>query len=339
MTNKRLSLEPDGKREVSSTLLKYEPAHISRYLITARLIKQITGSIDRPKVLDVGGKKGLLRKFGIRSTIIDLEESNEKDYVQGDALNMPFEDNAFDVVVSCDVLEHIPAHKRRRFINEMVRVSKSYIIIAAPFNYSGVNKSEVQADLFYKSVAGESHRWLREHIENGLPDPKLIESYLDKEKLTYRSFRHLSLSIWDITTRIHFMESSFGDSKAIKSLAKKAYTTYYKDVCELDFSDTGYRSFYIINKAESFSLELPDTRSRIKAATTYKQYLEDSFLETLKSLAIERRASVAQGVDSARKLEQAHAEIHSANIELTRIKSSKPYKLASKLRKVKRISR
>jgi SAM-dependent methyltransferase len=46
-------------------------------------------------------------------------------YVQGDALNLPFEDGSFDVVFSNAVIEHVGGRERqRRFVSEALRVGR-----------------------------------------------------------------------------------------------------------------------------------------------------------------------------------------------------------------------
>ena len=50
-------------------------------------------------------------------------------YVQGDALALPFEDAAFDVVFSNAVIEHVGGRERqRRFVSEALRVGRSVFL-------------------------------------------------------------------------------------------------------------------------------------------------------------------------------------------------------------------
>jgi SAM-dependent methyltransferase len=50
-------------------------------------------------------------------------------YVQGDALALPFEDGAFDVVFSNAVIEHVGGRERqRRFVSEALRVGRSVFV-------------------------------------------------------------------------------------------------------------------------------------------------------------------------------------------------------------------
>jgi len=54
-------------------------------------------------------------------------------FKQGTALDMPFEDNAFELVFSSAVIEHVGSYQNQsRFIRECFRVSKKYVFITTP---------------------------------------------------------------------------------------------------------------------------------------------------------------------------------------------------------------
>jgi ubiquinone/menaquinone biosynthesis C-methylase UbiE len=58
-------------------------------------------------------KKGLYR---------DRSLTDRVTYVRADAQNMPFDENSFDIVVSCETIEHVP--DPRAAVREMYRVCK-----------------------------------------------------------------------------------------------------------------------------------------------------------------------------------------------------------------------
>jgi len=96
-------------------------------------------------VLDVGCGTGkivnLLRNEGIDAWGIDIAEEKGEfapEYcVYGDAINIPFEDNRFDVVVSNDFMEHIAEENIDKVYSEMKRVAKHVIarICIKPYRY------------------------------------------------------------------------------------------------------------------------------------------------------------------------------------------------------------
>ena len=54
-------------------------------------------------------------------------------FVQGNALNMPFRDGAFDLAFSNAVIEHVGSRENQAaFIRECIRVSKKYVFITTP---------------------------------------------------------------------------------------------------------------------------------------------------------------------------------------------------------------
>ncbi|MBC7898541.1 MAG: class I SAM-dependent methyltransferase [Saprospiraceae bacterium] len=53
--------------------------------------------------------------------------------VQGDASNLAFDDNSFDLVFCAEVLEHMPSHLLAKACFELGRVSKEHLIIGVPY--------------------------------------------------------------------------------------------------------------------------------------------------------------------------------------------------------------
>lgn len=128
------------------------------------------------RLLDVGGAPGIFarrleqRHPGWRIAIVDLFDCYADRYVKGSGLALPFRDAAFDAVYCCDVLEHIPASNRRRFLSELSRVSRGGVVIAAPFKHPNVDRAEEILNDLHREVFGAPHPWLWEHRECGLPD-------------------------------------------------------------------------------------------------------------------------------------------------------------------------
>lgn len=90
---------------------------------------------------------------------------------------MPFDDNAFDFVLSMDTLEHVPLVEREPFVRELVRISKRWIILAFP---SGQKAAEYDLKLFhhFQQRHGINYRWTQEHLDLGLPDADAVAAIM-----------------------------------------------------------------------------------------------------------------------------------------------------------------
>jgi SAM-dependent methyltransferase len=88
----------------------------------------------------------------------------------GSGFALPFADGSFSAVVSIDTLEHLPREKRSRFLRECFRVARRYILVAAPLGSEGHRADEERLDRLSRSVYGEPHHYLSEHLRYGLPD-------------------------------------------------------------------------------------------------------------------------------------------------------------------------
>lgn len=244
--------------ELPEKLAAEEPTHVSRYWLTSSFIRQLAGQIDvkNPRVLDVGGLNGLLPDFGFGDRIeMDVQAIQKPNYVQASALNMPFKDGEFDFVVACDVFEHIAVKDRQQFLKELYRVAKHFVVLCAPFNNPGVSEAELWANDFYVSLSGQEHPWLIEHIENGLPVESEVENFLKKEQIDFVTTRHLSLENWRLILQLDLLRAVYGNNNILQSHAHLVYNQYLKSECSRDFTDNGYRTFYVMSKDGQLDIE------------------------------------------------------------------------------------
>lgn len=102
------------------------------YFYQIDLIRQL-----KPQnVLEIGvGNKTVsnyLKYHGIKIDTCDFDESLEPDYV-ADIRNLPFEENSYDAIMACEVLEHIPWEDVDKALSELYRISKKHAIISIPY--------------------------------------------------------------------------------------------------------------------------------------------------------------------------------------------------------------
>lgn len=146
-------------------------------------------------VLDVGGE-GYLSLFAKRLVVKDLNIEGKEPY---DGMTIPFEDKSFDYAVSIDTIEHIPKELRRRHLCELMRVAKKRVVFCAPIN--SPMQIKLQKALLASEVLDErAKRFVKEHLEFGLPTPEEIQETLPNVKI--RWFYTGNLKFYSPPTRI-----------------------------------------------------------------------------------------------------------------------------------------
>lgn len=107
---------------------------VERFCSYAYQLKLIA-ELDVDSVLEVGPGNFLvadaLKRRGYRVTTCDFDSEVEADFT-ADARELPFEDNTYDVVVACQVLEHLPFEDFGKSLGELTRVCRKYVVVSFP---------------------------------------------------------------------------------------------------------------------------------------------------------------------------------------------------------------
>lgn len=115
----------------------YHQINLDRAVLTVRAVP---GNVK--KILEIGSGDGLilntLKEAGYDPVAFDISRNALKHIqgsklVQGTASQLPFSSNSFDLVLACEVLEHIPNHIYKSVLEEIIRVTKKYILITVPY--------------------------------------------------------------------------------------------------------------------------------------------------------------------------------------------------------------
>lgn len=118
--------EYDGKRRFIS------------YYVQTKLVSEL----EVEKILEVGiGNKTVsnyLKQHDYKVTTCDFEKGLDPDVV-ADIRKLPFRDDSFDLILACEILEHIPYSEVPSALNELARVSKKLVIISIPYSTIYVN--------------------------------------------------------------------------------------------------------------------------------------------------------------------------------------------------------
>ena len=133
-----------------------------RHLIVADLL----GSPS--EVVDVGGLPRQLAGFLPDSRVLAVNVHEPADLIVP-LDSLPFADGAFEAATSLDVLEHVNPAARADFIAEFVRVARRRSVLCCPLGTPQHRAAEEEVQSWYRSITGEDHPWLVEHLVNGLP--------------------------------------------------------------------------------------------------------------------------------------------------------------------------
>jgi ubiquinone/menaquinone biosynthesis C-methylase UbiE len=123
-------------------VLESDPGHADESSPWYQIVLEFLPPVKDKRILEIAcGRGGFSRLLGSRGALVcgadfsasavgiaqerlHLEPSlaDRVTYVQADAQNMPFGENSFDIVVSCETIEHVP--DPREAVREMYRVCK-----------------------------------------------------------------------------------------------------------------------------------------------------------------------------------------------------------------------
>lgn len=112
------------------------PREAARLASLMRLLPASAGT-----ALDIGARDGFITRHLAdrlaQVTALDLELPRIDDArircVRGDAAELPFPDDSFDLVFCAEVIEHIPSPVLERACREMVRVTRCHVLIGVPY--------------------------------------------------------------------------------------------------------------------------------------------------------------------------------------------------------------
>jgi len=158
--------------------------NLSKYLIGLDLyerhhiVSRILNRCGTETVVDVGGTAGTLQMFSknLQILVVNIDDSGD---LMCAGRSLPFADNSVDAVVSLDTLEHIPSQDRKHFVQEMLRVSGKDVVFCTPLGSNLHRRIEIELNEAWRLQFGGDFRFLREHIEFGLPTLLEIKGILE----------------------------------------------------------------------------------------------------------------------------------------------------------------
>lgn len=154
----------------------------NRYARMRTLATTLSEHGEGVSVLDIGGGDGLLALFLPDVNYVLAEPETNGISAQG----LPFEPASFDVVLSCHVLEHIPAPDRDDFLATLCRLARREVILLNPFRPK--NTAATKGDDWLELVWNLTHApWAKEHLDCGFPAVADVERFAATHGYGFRS--------------------------------------------------------------------------------------------------------------------------------------------------------
>ncbi len=262
-----------------------------RYRMVADIINRFRGGDERFSIIDVGaGYEENLKKFLPGDNIYCLDKDypesllQKGNFISGGFTRLSTEEK-YDFVVSMDCYEHIAPADRELFIDRLAGTSKMATIIAAPFDTEGVSEMEMRANELYRVARGTDYKWLKEHIQNGLPSLdftlRLVKSRGFEPAIVPNGY----LERWIEMMPIYLLAGERSEfSEILRALSIFYNVNFYLD----DNKGPAYRHVLIINKMKwpetsSFD-DLVSPRPETDEDMDFKKQLLNAYLGQIKCL-------------------------------------------------------
>jgi len=331
----------------------------TRYRSVVDHLERLRRSGERLNILEVGGRGNFLKLFLPNDdiTVLDVDDSDEDNYIKGDGRHLPFADQSFDIIVSTDVLEHIPPSDRSQYLTEQLRVGRRAVILSGPLYRPDVAELEKQSNNYYQAITGDEHPWLKEHVAYGLPQAEKVEALFKKHHYPYLKTTNQRVELWQKMVLIDLLVST-----AYTSEVAKAFTAlsnwYNKKIFPYDREDGGYRTIYtvLLDGSELPTVETPTKFEEISppelehfyqlifnlmeiVQAHYRQIItnKDRHIATIEELAsqAENRFQGLVNDQSAwrEREQQMEIQLHALAEHIRHIEGSRKWKLAQTLDK------
>ncbi|MBD3267937.1 methyltransferase domain-containing protein, partial [bacterium] len=219
--------------------------HYQRYKFLAEILVRME---EKPtSVLDVGGAYGYFPYFysSCPAMVVDIV-AEEAAYARGyDGQKLPFEDGTFDVVVSIDTVEHLPAGKRESFLRELTRVAEKAVVITGPFQEADVEEAETVLYDFITTQLQSHDRFLEEHRTFSLPKMDEVKPLLSQAGFSLCELPNGYLPRW---LGMQLATYALGVTPELAGGRNRLNALYNTHAFESDNKDPSYRRAIIATK-------------------------------------------------------------------------------------------
>lgn len=167
--------------------------------------------------------------------------------VQGLAGQLPFNDGSFELVVSLDLIEHVPREGRAEVIADMFRLSSSLLIIGCPVG-KAAESCDREFAAWLRRAGKQVPSWVSEHFERGVPTEQEMLSAIKSVPSVGRVevfpnenvAVHMAAIVADHTPEV---------LEALMPSLNEYRDEWLRLCSRVSFGD-GYRQFFVVQRSE-----------------------------------------------------------------------------------------
>lgn len=227
---------------------RWHPQVALRYLPIVEAIKKRCPPLS--SILEVGsGVLGIAPYLGREIIGVDVKFAGWEfpllRQIEADAASLPFKEKAFTVIISVDMLEHLPREKRKTAIAEMIRVAQKAIFIAVPCGKEA-EEEDLRLHQIYRQKFGKSFSFLAEQVAYGLPRKQEMIEDIKAGAEKYQ--RTINIEVKDnlnITVRRFLMWGWMTNNLLINILFRKVFLVLIPILLYCNWQPTYRKIFFI----------------------------------------------------------------------------------------------
>ncbi|MDP2952880.1 MAG: hypothetical protein Q8O76_06150, partial [Chloroflexota bacterium] len=146
--------------------------------------------------------------------------------------------------VTCDTLEHVAPAERRGFLGELLRASREYVVLIAPFYQQETLLADRILDLYITRTLGVVHLALREHLQAELPRSEELRGWLEEAGLAYVDFPSGYVHHWLLMMMAKHYLLSLPDTLEMQRTLDVFYNQHLSDA---DERAPAYRHVFVVS--------------------------------------------------------------------------------------------
>jgi ubiquinone/menaquinone biosynthesis C-methylase UbiE len=171
--------------------------------------------------------------------------------VEASATALPFEDESFDAVLSCEMVEHLPAGDRTKALTEMFRVLRpgGRMVVTFPAD-EAARKLDSWLNRAYNKRHRKDHPWAVEHLREGVPRTEDVARVVDGivgDAGTWRIRKHAWAPAWKLQMMLFSVERGYPWTRAAGIYTVPTAKVLFRTLRHLNRGEC-YRTVVIVSK-------------------------------------------------------------------------------------------